>query len=152
MCRGSIGCPYENSTWFPSGSLTMQKYPTTGPAYTGGTTRMPARRPASAAAATSSGGGAGQARGWGVDGGGGRRGRGGGGWRIVVDLEQDEHETGLFGALAQPDHPQVAVVTVVDDVEPDGAAIKTDRTLRSRTPSARCVSTGFTADAQPRER
>ena len=25
MWRGSIGCPYENSTWFPSGSRRMQK-------------------------------------------------------------------------------------------------------------------------------
>src|SRR5262245_15635940 len=47
--------------------------------------------------------------------------------RIVMDLEQHQHEVGLLGLLAQPHHTHLAVVTIVDDVQPDVAAVELDR-------------------------
>ena len=49
--------------------------------------------------------------------------------RVGVHLEQHEHEVGLLGALAQPDHARVAVVSVVDDVEAHVPAVEVDGTL-----------------------
>ena len=47
-----------------------------------------------------------------------------------MHLEQHEHEVGLLGALAQPDHARVAIVSIVDDVEAHVAAIEVDGTLQ----------------------
>src|SRR5262245_4537605 len=54
--------------------------------------------------------------------------------RIVMDLEQHEHEVGLLGPLTQPHHAHLAVVPNGDHVQPDVAAVELDRPFQIAHP------------------